>query len=163
MDLAAWQAWVDYPFEVRSGRGALQLWLGFADRALTELTASVALDDVVARFARDLPLLETRSMRGQFGAKKSSRFELIDLDGDADVVYEGFARQLALVPKGGAALAPADFTAQWRPAQGKAPAAKCSRARSSWGRSRTSVNTCRCPARRARRSSRPRRKAASAT
>ena len=62
-------------------------------------------------------------MRGQFGAKKSSRFELIDLDGVHDVVYEGFARQLALVLKDGVAVAPADFTAQWRPAQGsKQPA-----------------------------------------
>jgi len=123
VDLAAWQAWVDYPFEVRSGRGALRLWLGFADRALTELTASVALDDVAGRLAPELPLLETRSMRGQFGAKKTSRFELIDLDGVPDVVYEGFARQLALVLRDGVAVAPADFTAQWRPAQGaKQPA-----------------------------------------
>src|SRR5262245_51694364 len=86
VDLAVWQAWVDYPFEVRSGSGALRLWLGFADRALTELTASVGLDDVAGRFARDLPLLEMRSMRGQFGMKKTTTFELIDLDGQPDVV-----------------------------------------------------------------------------
>ena len=122
VDLAVLQAWIDYPFEVRSGRGALRLWLGFADRTLTELTASVALDDVAARFARELPLLEMQSMRGQFGVRKTTRFELIDLDGEADIAYDAFARQLALVPKGGAALAPADFTAQWKPAQGKAPA-----------------------------------------
>jgi uncharacterized protein (TIGR02099 family) len=122
VDLAAWQAWVDYPFEVRSGRGALRLWLGFADRALAELTASVALDDVAARFAPALPLAEMRSMRGQFGAKKTARFELFDLDGVPDVVYEAFARQLALVAQDGAVLAPADFTARWRPAQGQQPA-----------------------------------------
>ena len=117
VDLAAWQAWVDYPFEVRSGRGALRLWLGFADRALTELTASVALDDVAGRFAPQLPLLEMQSMRGQFGLKQTARFELIDLDGRPDVLYEAFARQLALVAKDGVALAPTDFTAQWEPAQ----------------------------------------------
>jgi len=119
VDLAAWQAWVDYPFEVRSGRGALRLWLGFADRTLTELTASVALDDVAGRLAPELPLLEVQSMRGQFGAKKTARFELIDLDGLPDVVYEAFARQLALVVKDGVAVAPTDFTAQWRPEQGR--------------------------------------------
>jgi uncharacterized protein (TIGR02099 family) len=118
VDLAAWQAWVDYPFEVRSGRGALRLWLGFADRALTELTASVALDDVAGRFAPQLPLLEMQSMRGQFGLKQTARFELIDLDGRPNVLYEAFARQLALVAKDGVALAPTDFTAQWRPARG---------------------------------------------
>src|SRR5262245_9424087 len=86
VDLAAWQSWVDYPFEVRSGSGALRLWLGFANRTLTELTASVGLDGVAGRFAPDLPLLEMRSMRGQFGIKKTATFELIDLDGQPDVV-----------------------------------------------------------------------------
>jgi len=122
VDLAVWQAWVDYPFEVRSGRGALRLWLGFADRTLTELTASVGLDDVAGRFAPDLPLLEMRSMRGQFGMKKTTEFELIDLDGQPDILYEAFARQLSLVAKDGVAFAPADFTAKWRPAQAKEPA-----------------------------------------
>ena len=41
-----------------AARGALRLWLGFADRTLTELTASVVLDDVAGRFAPELPLLE---------------------------------------------------------------------------------------------------------
>ena len=122
VDLAVWQAWVDYPFEVRSGRGALRLWLGFADRTLTELTASVGLDDVAGRFARDLPLLDMRSVRGQFGMKKVVGFELIDLDGQPDVVYEAFARQLALVARDGVAFAPGDFSAKWWPAQGKQPA-----------------------------------------
>ena len=122
VDLAVWQAWVDYPFEVRSGRGALRLWLGFADRTLTELTVSVGLDDVAGRFAADLPLLEVRSMRGQFGMKKTTEFELIDLDGQRDIEYQAFARQLTLVAKDGVAFAPADFTAKWRPAQGKDPA-----------------------------------------
>jgi len=117
VDLAAWQAWVDYPFEVRSGRGALRLWLGFAERSLTELTASVALDDVTGRLAPHLPLLEMRSMRGQFGMKQTARFELIDLDGRPDVVYEAFARQLALVARDGVAFGPADFTARWEPAR----------------------------------------------
>jgi len=122
VDLAVWQAWVDYPFEVRSGRGALRLWLGFADRTLTELTASVGLDDVAGRFARDLPLVDMRSVRGQFGMKKVVGFELIDLDGQPDIVYEAFARQLALVARDGIAFAPGDFSAKWWPAQGKQPA-----------------------------------------
>jgi len=122
VDLAAWQTWVDYPFEVRGGRGALKLWLGFADQRLTELSADLALADVATRFAPGLPLLELESVLGQFGAKKVARFELIDLDGEPDIAYDAFARQLALVMQRGAALPPADFTARWEPARGRLPA-----------------------------------------
>ena len=122
VDLAVWQTWVDYPFELRSGRGALRLWLGFADQSLTELTADVALADVATRFGPELPLAEVRSVQGQFGAKKTVRFELIDLDGVPDVSYDAFARGLALVMKSGDTLAPADFNAHWEPAQGRSPA-----------------------------------------
>ncbi len=122
VDLAAWQAWVDYPFEVRGGRGALKLWLGFADARLTELAADLALADVAARFSPELRMLELASVLGQFGAKKVTRFDLIDLDGVPDVAYEAFARQLALVLENGARVPPADFTARWEPAQGRRPA-----------------------------------------
>jgi uncharacterized protein (TIGR02099 family) len=120
VDLAAWQTWVDYPFEVRGGRGALRLWLGFADQRLTELAADVALAEVATRLAPELPLLELDSVLGQFGARKVARFELFDLDGAPDV-YEAFVRQLALVMRSGAALPPADFTARWEPAAGRLP------------------------------------------
>ncbi|HLB13418.1 MAG TPA: YhdP family protein [Burkholderiales bacterium] len=122
VDLAAWQTWLDYPFEVRGGRGALKLWLGFASQRLTELSADLALADVATRFAPELPLLELESVLGQFGAKRVTRFELIDLDGEPDVAYDGFARQLALAMQSGATLPPADFTARWEPAQGRRPA-----------------------------------------
>ncbi len=122
VDLAAWQAWVDYPFEVRGGRGALKVWLGFADQQLTELAADLALADVATRLAPELPLLALESVLGQFGAKKIERFELIDLDGERDVAYTAFARQLTMVMQRGAALPPADFTARWEPATGRRPA-----------------------------------------
>jgi uncharacterized protein (TIGR02099 family) len=122
VDLAAWQTWVDYPLEVRGGRGALKLWLGFANQRLTELSADLALADAVARLAPELPLLELKSVLGQFGAKEVRRFELIDLDGEPDVAYDAFARQLALSMQSGATLPPADFTARWEPPQGRRPA-----------------------------------------
>ncbi|HKC43806.1 MAG TPA: YhdP family protein [Burkholderiales bacterium] len=122
VDLAAWQTWVDYPFDVRSGRGALKLWLGFAQAALTEFSADVALADVATRLASNLPLLEVQTVRGQFGAHKRAAFELIDLDGERDISYDAFARQLALVMKNGTELVPGDVSAQWRPAQSRAAA-----------------------------------------
>ena len=42
-DLAAWKQWVDYPVEIRSGKGGVRLWLGFAGKKLTDATADVAL------------------------------------------------------------------------------------------------------------------------
>ena len=72
---------------------------------------------------------------GQFGVKKTTRFELIDLDGVPDVVYEAFARQLALVLKDGVAVAPADFTAQWRARAGQ-QAARARRTRRALDRAR---------------------------
>jgi uncharacterized protein (TIGR02099 family) len=122
VDLAAWQAWVDYPFEVRGGRGALKVWLGFADERLTELAADLALADAAAQLAPGLPLLELKSVLGQFGARKIERFELIDLDGMPDIAYDAFARGLALVMASGIELPPADFTARWTPAAGRLPA-----------------------------------------
>ena len=74
VDLAAWQTWVDYPFDLRGGRGALRLWLGFASGRLNELAADVELSEVAARFGSELPLFEMQTMRGQLGAKETTSF-----------------------------------------------------------------------------------------
>jgi uncharacterized protein (TIGR02099 family) len=122
VDLAAWKAWVDYPFEVTSGRGALRLWLAVDDRRLTELAADLALEDVAARFAPELEPLDLAAVYGQFGMRqRADNLGLLAFVRDQEVVYDAFARRLALVPRGEAAFAPADFTAQWAPAQGRAP------------------------------------------
>jgi hypothetical protein len=67
-DLAAWRAWIDYPLEIGHGQGALRLWLGFADKRLEEATADVALGDIRARVAPELPLLDLRSLQGRLSA-----------------------------------------------------------------------------------------------
>jgi uncharacterized protein (TIGR02099 family) len=122
VDLAVWQAWVDYPFQVRSGRGALRLWLGFADRRLTELAADLSLEDVAARFGAALPPLELAAAYGQFGVRsRTDGLGVLSFVREPHITYEGFARRLALVTRDGAELAPTDFTAQWSPAQGSAP------------------------------------------
>ena len=122
VDLAAWKAWVDYPFEVGSGRGALRLWLAVDDRRLTELAADLSLADVTVRFARGLPPLDLAAVYGQFGVRqRADHLGLLAFVRDQEIVYDGFVRRLALVPRGGMAFAPADFSAQWAPAQGRAP------------------------------------------
>ena len=40
-DLAAWQAWVDYPVSLPRGQGALRLWLDFAAGETAEATADL--------------------------------------------------------------------------------------------------------------------------
>lgn len=115
LDLSFWQRWVDYPFELRSGRGALRLWLGFAQDRLVEAHTQLALADVSARFAKQLPLLEVESMEGEFGAEeKQLGFALVGI-GPQKLVYDGYARRLGLVARGGVKLQPADFTARFEP------------------------------------------------
>ncbi len=122
VDLAAWKAWVDYPIEVQSGRGALRLWLAVDDRRLTELAADLSLEDVTARFGSELPLLDLAAVYGQFGVRqRADNLGLLSFVRDQDIAYDGFARRLALVPRGGSVFAPADFMARWEPAHGRVP------------------------------------------
>lgn len=122
VDLAAWKAWVDYPFEVGSGRGALRLWLAVNDRRLTELAADLSLEDVTVRFARELPALDLAAVYGQFGVRqRADNLGLLSFVRDQEIVYDGFVRRLALVPRDGMAFAPADFTAQWQPTGARTP------------------------------------------
>ncbi len=120
VDLAAWKAWVDYPVEVRSGRGALRLWLAANDRRLTELAADLSLEDVNARLAPGLPALDLAAVYGRFGVRQRAvDLGLLSFMRDPQVVYDAFARQLGFVARDGRRFAPANFTASWQPAQGR--------------------------------------------
>lgn len=121
-DLAAWQKWFDYPVELRSGQGGLRLWLGFAGRRLTEVTADVALARVSTRLRRELPLLELDFLHGRLGGKETRIAEPMPtnvLPGEATQQFrttaEVFGRGVALRTKGGVALPPADFSLRVEP------------------------------------------------
>lgn len=119
VDLAAWKAWVDYPFEVQRGRGALRLWLAVNDRRITELAADLSLEEVNARLAPGLPALDLAAVYGQFGVRqRADRLGLFSFVRDQKIVYDAFARQLGFVARDGRGFAPANFTASWQPAQG---------------------------------------------
>jgi len=100
-DLAAWRAWIDYPLDVREGQGALRLWLTLENGALTEVTADVALAQVSARLAQDLPPLELALVQGRLRARALR-------DG-----YELGARNLALTAAHGPPLRATDFEIRW--------------------------------------------------
>ena len=76
-DLAAWQAWVDYPVELARGRGAVTAWLDFKGLRPTAITADVALDDVQVRLAPELAMLPLHHLYGRVLVRESNNsFEL---------------------------------------------------------------------------------------
>ncbi|HEX7986051.1 MAG TPA: YhdP family protein [Duganella sp.] len=69
-DVAAWKAWIDFPFVLNSGGGSLRAWLGFDQTRLTSVTADVGLRDVSAVLGKDLPLLDLRELTGRVAARE---------------------------------------------------------------------------------------------
>jgi len=110
-DAAAWRPWVDYPFEIHRGTGALRAWTTVVAGAARELSADIALNDVVATFAPELPALEVASASGRLHARRAG---------------EGYALQvskLELTPQG-AATPPSACQASWK-STGFSAAAPC--------------------------------------
>ncbi len=108
-DLAGWRAWVDYPLDVRRGVGALRLWANLGRGQVTRATADVALSDVVARLAAELPVLEVQQVRGRLYGSATPRG------------YEFGVRGLALASGSGPAMHSTSFRMLWEPAAGAAP------------------------------------------
>jgi uncharacterized protein (TIGR02099 family) len=114
-DLVAWRRWVDYPLEIRSGKGGVRLWLSIAADGLAEGTADVALSQVVTRVAKDLPLLELDYLQGRLGAKRIA----------TDDAFEVSGRRIALKTSAGVeagagvVLPPADFRVRWQVGDGQ--------------------------------------------
>ncbi|WP_319241127.1 YhdP family protein [uncultured Propionivibrio sp.] len=111
IDLAVWRQWVDYPFALPHGRGALRAWLGVDDGAVRELTADLALQNASMRLAQNLPSLDLASLSGRISVR---------LDEDT-VSVKG--RQVALEtrPESGGKQAqepirvePTDFSVDWQ-------------------------------------------------
>ncbi|MDP2879153.1 MAG: YhdP family protein, partial [Sulfuricella sp.] len=106
-DIAAWQTWLPFPFELRHGHGGVQAWLGFKAGGVNEITADVRLNDVTARFASDLPELDLHSLSGRLGWQA--------LPGG----FEFRAQRLGLAAKSGVNLPATDLLVRYVPAQGK--------------------------------------------
>jgi len=109
-ELEVWQRWIDYPHPVRSGRGALRLWLSLDRHRITEATADVSLADVRAQLAPELPLLNLEYLHGRLHGR------------DAGRSLEFSGRSLGFKAAGGVAVAPADFDVSWERVQERQPA-----------------------------------------
>jgi uncharacterized protein (TIGR02099 family) len=68
-DLGALKDYLDYPFQLTRGRGALRAWVSVDHAALTGFTADVGLVDVSARFGRELPQLDLARVSGRVAAR----------------------------------------------------------------------------------------------
>jgi uncharacterized protein (TIGR02099 family) len=106
-DLAAWRRWIDYPLDIRAGRGGVRLWLSLDGKSRSEATADVALSQVSLRIARNTPVLELDYLRGRLGASQQAA--------------KGFAvsgRKVTLRTDTGIVIPPADFRVRWQLAEG---------------------------------------------
>lgn len=67
-DLARGKTWIDYPVEIQQGQGAIRAWLSFDHAAVTDLTADLALNNLSARLAPNLDMLQLTRVSGRIGA-----------------------------------------------------------------------------------------------
>jgi uncharacterized protein (TIGR02099 family) len=100
-DLAAWRTWLDYPWRIDRGQGALRTWLTFQAGEVQGATADLALSDVSGRFGEDLAPLQLASLRGRLQATA------------ANGRYQVAARDLAIGIADGTVVAPSDFDVAW--------------------------------------------------
>jgi uncharacterized protein (TIGR02099 family) len=96
-DVQAWKPWVTIPDAFKHGKGALRMWLGFEQGKLRSVDADVALADVQARLAEELPQLDLRELRGRIGWHQLERG------------FEVTTQRLALQMRDGFKLKPTDF------------------------------------------------------
>lgn len=64
-DLSAWKTYIDYPFEVMAGKGAVQTWLYFDRTQITNFIADISLKDLTMRMRDDLEVLDLVQAQGR--------------------------------------------------------------------------------------------------
>ena len=108
-DVAAWREWLPLPVPVESGKGAMRVWVDFAESQPVDVTADLELDDVRATLGEGLAPLSLAHLAGRAHWKRD------------DARTELSARQLAFSLPDGTALAPTDFMLTLAAAHGNAP------------------------------------------
>ena len=106
-DLAVWRRWVDYPIDIRAGKGGVRIWLDLDGKSRSEATADVALSQVAVRLGKDAPVLDLNYLRGRLGASQR-----------AARGFEVSGRRVTLRTDSGIEVPPADFRVLWEMAEG---------------------------------------------
>ncbi len=108
-DVAAWQAWLPLPYAVKSGKGAVRVWLEYAGGEVRAGVADLVLVDVQATLAPQLQELALSRLDGRVGWRS---------DGSQ---REIFAEHLGFNGAGGSHFDPTDFKLVLRSASGARP------------------------------------------
>lgn len=69
-DLAAWNAYVDYPAQVQQGSGSVRAWIRFDHAQLADLTADVSLANVSAQLGSELPPMRLAEASGRISVSE---------------------------------------------------------------------------------------------
>jgi uncharacterized protein (TIGR02099 family) len=72
-DLAVWKPYIDYPFAVQKGNGAIRAWLKFDQARIADLTADLRLTNVSTRLRPDLEALNLTEVSGRISAREEVR------------------------------------------------------------------------------------------
>lgn len=102
VDLAIWQAWIDYPVNLPQGRGGVRAWLELERGWPVAATADVALADLQLRLRDDLPALDLQTANGRMQAWRDAKG------------YRFAVRGLAVQPRDGPPLAPLNGEVAWQ-------------------------------------------------
>lgn len=121
-DLAAWKQYLDYPFELTSGRGSVRAWIALDHARLAGFTADVGLAGVAARLAPNLPPLALSRVSGRLSASET----LVRGAEDGKPTFGAHGHTVSLanfsVATGDGLLLPAATLSEtWRPAEGGKP------------------------------------------
>ncbi len=109
-DVGAWRTWLPLPPGFKNGMGALRSWVDVDAGKVVRLTADLALENVLARLADDLPPLDLRTLRGRVAWQEMAHGSEIS------------TRKLSLQMNNGLLLQPTDFYLRLASAKDNKPA-----------------------------------------
>ncbi len=101
-NIAAWREWLPMSIPMRSGKGAVRVWLEVEQGELRDLVADVVLADVDAQLAADLPQLDLSGLQGRIGWSNDGKQRVF------------FTKQLTFAERGGVRFEPTDLKATMR-------------------------------------------------
>ena len=118
-DLAAWQPYIDYPFELNQGKGSLRAWLTLDQARLAGFTADLALAGVAARLAPGGPPLALAQVSGRLSASET----IAPVAAEGTPTFGKYGHRVALdrfavVTTDGLALPPTTLSESYTPAAG---------------------------------------------
>ena len=109
-DVSAWRTWLPLPDGFKRGVGALRGWINIEAGKIKRLTADLALANVQAQLAEDLPPLDLRALRGRVAWQETAQG------------HEVSTRKLSLQMNNGLLLQPTDFFLRFAAARDAQPA-----------------------------------------